>query len=113
MVNKLISEEESDLLFDVIAREYFTDLPTGGGISICHKCPQHKRCKVFVRWDIPIDCEKVSKSDLMPLGRVSDDKLLALGWLDRVELWSEESWGLFYRFRDEVVVEESKELGYD
>jgi len=110
----LISEESSDLLFEVIAPRYFTSLPTNGGASVCYRCPQHGRCKVFVQWDIPIDCEKVSKSDLILLGMVGDDKLREMGWLDRVEQWSDDSWGLFYKFRGEVVVEEQlEEVYYD
>ena len=84
-----------DRQFGVIAPRYRKP-PRNGRTPVCDRCPSRGRCNVYVKLDIPVDCEKVSKSDLPLLGGVGEGLLREIGWLDRTQTWTDDIWKSYY-----------------
>ena len=91
-----------DRYFGVIASRYRKP-PSNGKIPVCERCPSESRCKVYVKLDVPVDCEKVSKSDMVHLGRAGEGLLREIGWLDRVQTWTDEIWERYYAAEKELT----------
>lgn len=94
-----------DSSFDVIAPRFLKPPRNRGGRgkTVCDRCPSHSRCKVYVKLDLAVDCEKLSKSDIIHMNRVGVDRLQEIGFLDRVQVWDSEIWERYYDALEEAL----------
>ena len=98
-----IGTESIDRKYGVIAPRYQKPpFPPRGGTS-CDLCPALPRCRVYLRLDLPVNCEKLSKSDIIHMSRVGVDKLQEIGFLDRTQVWDDEIWKRYYTAVEEAL----------
>ena len=95
-----------DRAFGVIAPRYVKPpvAKSRNGETVCDRCPSHlSRCRVYVKLNLPLDCEKVSKSDIIYLGTLGEGGLREVGWLDRTQVWTDEIWERYYEAVKEIA----------
>lgn len=104
-VAKYYRNTTPDAYFGVIAQRYRKPPRNRGGRGkdTCSRCPSLPRCKVFVKLDAPLDCEKVSKSDIIPLSRVGWGGLEAIGWTNRTKVWTPDEWSRWHTAIEEAL----------
>ena len=99
-----IGTESIDRKYGVIAPRYQKPpYPNRKDKKVCKHCAALPHCEVYLKLHIPLCCEKVSKSDILSLGRVGVEQLREIGWTDRTLLWDDATWERYYEAVKEIT----------
>ena len=56
-----------------------------------------------MKLNLPLDCEKVSKGDIIYLEAMGEGGLREVGWADRMLVWTDEIWKRYYAAIEEAL----------
>jgi len=81
--------QDADDIYGVIAPA-MRKAPRGNNVhTSCGRCEAERRCDVFVKLDLPVECEKISKSDVYQILSLGERELARIGFLDRIIQWDD------------------------
>ena len=64
---------------------------------MCKKCPSTSACNRLNEYDLPVMCEAIWDTDIIPhLERTDVIILRETGFMDRIQMWDKSIWKKYY-----------------